>query len=284
MCIRDRDIVYDLKMADKENEIHSSNADLEKYGRELYNRMNPDQKAAWDAYYDPIIQDFKAKKRTGKELAEWKYQRYMHDYLRVIHSVDRNIGIVLDYLEKNDLLDNTLIVYTSDQGFYMGEHGWFDKRFMYEESFRTPLLMRLPGGKKGDIPQLVQNIDYAPTFLELAGAPIPADIQGESLLPLLKGEWPENWRNSLYYHYYEYPAEHSVKRHYGVRDDRYKLIHFYGEKNEHNDAISCNELYDLQSDPNELNNLYDNPEYADIQTRLQARLDKFRVDQKVDEY
>ena len=126
---------------------------------ELYNRMNPDQKAAWDAYYDPIIQDFKAKKRTGKELAEWKYQRYMHDYLRVIHSVDRNIGIVLDCLEKNDLLDNTLIVYTSDQGFYMGEHGWFDKRFMYEESFRTPLLMRLPGGKKGDIPQLVQNID-----------------------------------------------------------------------------------------------------------------------------
>ena len=237
--IKDMDIVYDLKMADKENEIHSSNADLEKYGRELYNRMNPDQKAAWDAYYDPIIQDFKAKKRTGKELAEWKYQRYMHDYLRVIHSVDRNIGIVLDYLEKNDLLDNTLIVYTSDQGFYMGEHGWFDKRFMYEESFRTPLLMRLPGGKKGDIPQLVQNIDYAPTFLELAGVPIPADIQGESLLPLLKGERPENWRNSLYYHYYEYPAEHSVKRHYGVRDDRYKLIHFYND-------IDVWELYDLQ--------------------------------------
>ena len=181
--IKDMDIVYDLKMADKENEIHSSNADLEKYGRELYNRMNPDQKAAWDAYYDPIIQDFKAKKRTGKELAEWKYQRYMHDYLRVIHSVDRNIGIVLDYLEKNDLLDYTLIVYTSDLGFYMGVHGWFDKRFMYEESFRTPLLMRLPGGKKGDIPQLVQNIDYAPTFLELDGAPIPADIKGEYLLP-----------------------------------------------------------------------------------------------------
>ena len=170
----------------------------------------------------------------------------MHDYLRVIHSVDRNIGIVLDYLEKNDLLDNTLIVYTSDQGFYMGEHGWFDKRFMYEESFRTPLLMRLPGGKKGDIPQLVQNIDYAPTFLELAGVPIPADIQGESLLPLLKGERPENWRNSLYYHYYEYPAEHSVKRHYGVRDDRYKLIHFYND-------IDVWELYDLQEDPHEMN-------------------------------
>lgn len=267
--IKDMDIVYDLKMADKENEIHSSNADLEKYGRELYNRMNPDQKAAWDAYYDPIIQDFKAKKRTGKELAEWKYQRYMHDYLRVIHSVDRNIGIVLDYLEKNDLLDNTLIVYTSDQGFYMGEHGWFDKRFMYEESFRTPLLMRLPGGKKGDIPQLVQNIDYAPTFLELAGAPIPADIQGESLLPLLKGERPENWRNSLYYHYYEYPAEHSVKRHYGVRDDRYKLIHFYND-------IDVWELYDLQEDPHEMNNLYGKPSYEAVMKRMRDELYKLQ--------
>ncbi|WP_455622610.1 sulfatase family protein [Parabacteroides sp.] len=263
--IKDMDIVYDLKMADKENEIHSSNAGLEKAGRALYNHMNPDQKAAWDAYYDPIIQDFKAKKRTGKELAEWKYQRYMHDYLRVIHSLDRNIGIVLDYLEKNDLMDNTLIVYTSDQGFYMGEHGWFDKRFMYEESFRTPLMMRLPGGKKGDIPQLVQNIDYAPTFLELAGVPIPADIQGESLLPLLKGERPENWRNSLYYHYYEYPAEHSVKRHYGVRDDRYKLIHFYND-------IDAWELYDLQEDPHEMNNLYGKPGYEAVTKRMRDEL------------
>ena len=217
--IKDMDIVYDLKMADKENEIHSSNADLEKYGRELYNRMNPDQKAAWDAYYDPIIQDFKAKKR--------------------------------------------------DQGFYMGEHGWFDKRFMYEESFRTPLLMRLPGGKKGDIPQLVQNIDYAPTFLELAGAPIPADIQGESLLPLLKGERPENWRNALYYHYYEYPAEHSVKRHYGVRDDRYKLIHFYND-------IDVWELYDLQEDPHEMNNLYGKPSYEAVMKRMRDELYKLQ--------
>jgi arylsulfatase A-like enzyme len=197
--IKDMDIVYDLKMADKENEIHSSNADL----------------------------------------------------------------------EKNDLLDNTLIVYTSDQGFYMGEHGWFDKRFMYEESFRTPLLMRLPGGKKGDIPQLVQNIDYAPTFLELAGAPIPADIQGESLLPLLKGERPENWRNSLYYHYYEYPAEHSVKRHYGVRDDRYKLIHFYND-------IDVWELYDLQEDPHEMNNLYGKPSYEAVMKRMRDELYKLQ--------
>ena len=276
---KDMDMIYDLKMLrpDKETRLKSL---YEKY----IGRMDEGQRAAWDKFYGPIIDDFYKKNPQGKELANWKFQRYIRDYMKTVKSLDDNVGRVLDYLKEKGLDDNTLVVYTSDQGFYMGEHGWFDKRFMYEESFRTPLLMRLPGGKKGDIPQLVQNIDYAPTFLELAGAPIPADIQGESLLPLLKGERPENWRNSLYYHYYEYPAEHSVKRHYGVRDDRYKLIHFYGEKNEHNDAINCNELYDLQSDPNELNNLYDNPEYADIQTRLQARLDKFRVDQKVDEY
>ena len=268
--INDMDIIYDLKMADKENEIHSSNPDLEKYGRNLYTRMNPEQKAAWDAYYDPIIKDFKEKKRTGKELAEWKYQRYMHDYLRVIHSVDRNIGVVLDYLEKHGLLDNTLVVYTSDQGFYMGEHGWFDKRFMYEESFRTPLLMRLPGGKKGDITQFVQNIDYAPTFLELAGVSIPEDIQGESLLPLLKGESPKDWRKSLYYHYYEYPAEHAVKRHYGVRDERYKLIHFY-------DDIDKWELYDLQEDPHEMNNLYGKQGYEEITRHMMDELHKLQV-------
>ena len=262
--IKDMDIVYDLKMADKENEIHS-NPNLEGAGRYIYNNLNPDQKAAWDAYYDPIIADFKAKKRTGKELAEWKFQRYMHDYCRVIHSVDRNIGRVLDYLEEQGLMENTLIVYTSDQGFYMGEHGWFDKRFMYEESFRTPLLMRLPGGKRGDIPQLVQNIDYAPTFLELAGVTVPSDIQGESLLPLLKGEEPKDWRDALYYHYYEYPAEHAVKKHYGVRDDRYKLIHFY-------DDIDQWELYDLQTDPTEMHNLYGQSGYEEVTQRMMTKL------------
>jgi len=169
---KDMDLVYDLKMADKENEIHTKTG-LEGYGRAMYKRMNPQQKAAWDAYYDPIIKDFKARKLEGKELAEWKYQRYMHDYLSVIRSVDRNIGRVLKYLEEKGLLENTLVVYTSDQGFYMGEHGWFDKRFMYEESFRTPLLARFPHGKKGKVSQMVQNIDYAPTFLEMAGVDIP---------------------------------------------------------------------------------------------------------------
>ncbi|MEG1749888.1 MAG: sulfatase [Tannerellaceae bacterium] len=267
--IEDMDIVYDLKMADQENTIHSKNKGLESAGRNMYNRMNPEQKAAWDAYYEPIIKDFKAKKRTGKELAEWKYQRYMHDYLRVIHSVDRNIGRVLDYLEKNGLLENTLIVYTSDQGFYMGEHGWFDKRFMYEESFRTPLLMRLPGGKKGQIQQLVQNIDYAPTFLELAGVTVPEDIQGASLLPLLQGKQPADWRTALYYHFYEYPAEHAVKRHYGVRTNRYKLIHFYND-------IDQWELFDLQEDPSEMNNLYGKAGYEAVTAELMAELHKLQ--------
>ena len=283
--IKDMDLVYDLKMADKENEIHTTTG-LEEAGRNMYNALNPEQKAVWDKHYDPIIAKFKQDKLTGKALAEWKYQQYMHDYMRVIHSIDRNVGRVLKYLEENGLMENTMIVYTSDQGFYMGEHGWFDKRFMYEESFRTPLIIRYPAKIKAgsECTALVQNIDYAPTYLDIAGIEKPDYMVGTSLVPLFGGETPKDWREYLYYHYYDYPAIHMVRRHDGVRDSRYKLIHFYGEKNEHNDAISCNELYDLQSDPNELNNLYDNPEYADIQTRLQARLDKFRVDQKVDEY
>ncbi len=277
--INDMDLVYDLKMADKENEIRTGSKELEQAGRSMYQnhtRMTPDEKAAWDAYYDPIIADFKAKKLSGKALAEWKYQRYMRDYASVIHSLDENIGRVLDYLEANNLLDNTLIVYTSDQGFYMGEHGWFDKRFMYEESFRTPLLMRYPGSQTKEIPQLVQNIDYAPTFLELAGVEIPADIQGESLLPLLKDETPADWRNSLYYHFYEYPAEHAVKRHYGVRNDRYKLIHFYND-------IDVWELYDLETDPSEMNNLYNQPDYAIIQQKMHQELDRLQDYYEVEE-
>ena len=260
---KDMSIVYDLKMADRENELHSA---YEGWGREMYRqRLRPEVQAAWDRHYDPIIEDFKARNLTGNELAEWKFQQYMRDYLRVITSVDRNVGIVLDYLEKEGLLDNTMIVYTSDQGFYMGEHGWFDKRFMYEESFRTPLLVRLPGGKKGDVAQLVQNIDYGPTFLDLAGVEVPEEMHGESFLPLLKGEKPQQWRDALYYHFYEYPAEHYVKRHYGVRDGRYKLIHFYND-------IDTWELYDLKKDPNELNNLYGQPGTERITKRMMQKL------------
>jgi arylsulfatase A-like enzyme len=261
---KDMDVLYDLKMnrADKTSRLK------ERY-ESYYNRMDSAEKAAWDAFYNPIIEDFynRVDSMSDKELAEWKYQRYMRDYLKVVKSLDDNVGRVLKYLEDSGLLENTLVVYTSDQGFYMGEHGWFDKRFMYEESFHTPLIMMLPKGfdRRGDIDEMVQNIDYAPTFLELAGAEIPSDIQGESLVPLLKGEKPANWRNWLYYHFYEYPAEHSVKRHYGVRDNRYKLIHFYND-------IDVWELYDLQNDPHEMHNIYGQPGTEDVTTRMRGIL------------
>ena len=266
--IKDMDLVYDLKMADKENEIHS-NPELEELGRCNYNRMTPSQRAQWDAHYDTIIKKFKEAGLTGKALAEWKYQRYMHDYMRVIHSIDRNIGRVINYLKENDLLDNTMIVYTSDQGFYMGEHGWFDKRFMYEESFRTPLLVYLPGGKHGDIKEMVQNIDYAPTILDLAGVNIPSDIQGVSFLPLLEGKKVKNWRKSLYYHYYEYPAEHSVCKHYGVRTSRYSLIHFY-------DDVNSWELYDLKKDPEQMHNIYGEKGTEKLTKKLKDELHKLQ--------
>ncbi|MFI3314134.1 MAG: sulfatase [Rikenellaceae bacterium] len=271
---KDMCLVYDLKLADKENEIHSDK--YESYGRSMYNTMNEEQKAAWDKHYDVVIQKFKDANLSGKELAEWKYQQYMRDYLRTVTSLDRNIGKILDYLEEEGLLENTIVVYTSDQGFYMGEHGWFDKRFMYEESFRTPLLIRYPGGKKGVVKELVQNIDYAPTILDIAGVEIPEDIQGVSLLPLLEGNHPKDWRTSLYYHYYEYPAEHSVKRHYGVRTERYKLIHYYND-------IDTWELFDLKKDPSEMNNIYGQPKTEKITAQLKSELNRLREEYKVTE-
>lgn len=264
--IKDMDIIYDLKM---------DNPDLETPLKSTYHnfigRMDPEQRKAYDDFYRPIIKEFYDANLQGKELAEWKYQRYMRDYAKTVKSLDENVGRVLDYLEEHDLLDNTLVVYTSDQGFYMGEHGWFDKRFMYEESFRTPLVMHLPKGfdKKGDIPQMVQNIDYAPTFMEIAGLEVPADMQGVSLVPLLKGEEPADWRDALYYHFYEYPAEHMVKRHYGVSDNRYKLIHFYND-------IDQWELYDLQADPHEMNNIYGQPGTEEITKTMMQKLKKLQ--------
>ena len=259
---KDMDIIYDTKMYREGMKSRLKKA----YGRKI-KRLTPEDRVAYDAVYDSITDVFFRENPQGKELVEWKYQRFMRDYAKVVKSLDDNVGRVLDYLEKAGLLDNTLVVYTSDQGFYMGEHGWFDKRFMYEESMRTPLVMRLPKGfqKRGDIPELVQNIDYAPTFLELAGVEIPDDIQGISLMPLLRGEHPQDWRSSLYYHFYEYPAEHMVKRHYGVRTERYKLIHFY-------DDIDQWELYDLQTDPTEMNNLFDKPGYESIIEKLKQEL------------
>lgn len=270
---KDLDLIYDLKILDEGKEsrlrrLYTNNENTEG----TYGRMNDAQKKAWDAHYNPIIEDFYKKNLSGKDLVKWKYQRYMRDYMKTVKSLDDNVGRVLDYLEKEGLLENTLIVYTSDQGFYMGEHGWFDKRFMYEESMRTPLIMRLPKGyeKRGEITQLVQNIDYAPTLLNLAGVDIPSDIQGVSLLPLLKDEKVDNWRKSLYYHYHEFPAEHMVKKHYGIRTERYKLIHFYND-------IDVWELYDLKKDPSEMNNIYGQAGTEEIIKELKSQLKSLQI-------
>lgn len=187
---------------------------------------------------------------SGKELKEWKYQRYIKDYLATIKSVDDNIGIVLDYLKKEGLEENTIVVYASDQGFFLGEHGWFDKRFMYEESLRMPFVIRYPQSiePKTIVKDVVSNVDLAPTILEMAGVKTPKDVQGKSFYKQLKGVENSNWRQSMYYHYYEYPFWHHVQPHYGIRTDRYKLIHFYYD-------IDVWELYDLKNDPNELSNL-----------------------------
>ncbi|MDE6624115.1 MAG: sulfatase [Alistipes sp.] len=262
----DMDIVYDLKMSHP-----GVRTRLTPNYEAFVGRMNPEQRAAWEAFYEPIREEFYRLAPQGEELARWKYTRYMRDYLKTLKSLDDQVGRLMDYLKEKDLLKNTLVVYTSDQGFYMGEHGWFDKRFMYEESMRTPLVMRLPDGfdRRGDIDEMVQNIDYAPTFLDLAGAEIPEQMHGVSLVPLLRGEHPADWRRSLYYHYYEYPAEHMVKRHYGVRTDRYKLIHFYND-------IDVWELYDLQEDPTEMHNIYGLPGTERIAEELHAELKRLQ--------
>ena len=270
----DMDLCYDCKIYSD-----GDKSRLSDYYRSMVDRLDEAGRKTYWEVYDSITNDFRNHHYEGKDLTVAKFQRYMRDYAKVTKSLDDNVGRLLDYLRDSGLLENTLVVYTSDQGFYMGEHGWFDKRFMYEESFHTPLLMRLPDGyeRRGEVTEMVQNIDYAPTFLELAGAAIPEDIQGRSLVPLLKGKQTAGeWRNSLYYHFSEFPAEHMVKRHYGVRTDRWKLIHFYND-------IDSWEMYDLQNDPHELHNLYGNPEYADQQAKLHEELLKLQKQYKATE-
>jgi arylsulfatase A-like enzyme len=234
-------------------------------------RMDNQQRKQWMDAYEQENQDFLKAKLQGKELALWKFNRYIKDYLRTIQSVDDGVGEVLDYLDKNGLAENTIVVYTSDQGFYLGEHGWFDKRFMYEQSLRTPMIIRYPKeikpGQKSD--KMVMNLDFAPSFLDYAGIQKPADMQGESFRNLVAGKTKE-WRDAVYYHYYEFPAEHMVKRHYGIRTEQYKLIHFYYDIDEW-------ELYDLKADPQEMTNLYGKPEYAAIQAGLHKKLDELRL-------
>ncbi len=247
---------YDLKMFANEDE-------EEKEGS--INRMNLAQKAKFDAIYHPIYKDFESKHLAGNALTEWKYQRYMRDYLATAASMDRNIGRTLDYLDAHNLTSNTIVVYLSDQGFYMGEHGWFDKRWMYEESFRTPMMMRYPGVIKPgtQVQDFVLNVDIAPTMLDAAGVAIPTDMQGISILPLFKNS-DARTRDKMYYHYYE-NGEHAVSPHFGISTGRYKLIRFYKRVNDW-------ELYDLQKDQYEMHNLYGKKGYKKITKKLKHQL------------
>ena len=237
------------------------------------NRMDSAQLSNFKNAYQNINESFKANypTMTEEEKMKWRYQRYMQDYLGTIKAVDENVGRLLDYLETHDLLENTMIVYTSDQGFYLGEHGWFDKRFVYDESLKTPLLIAWPGqveaGSKSN--EMVQNLDFAQTFLEAAGIDQPDDMQGESLLPILTGRMDDWHREAVYYHYYEYPAEHMVNRHYAIITKEYKLIHYYFD-------LDYWELIDRKKDPKELHNVYNDPAYVDIKEMLHRELKEIR--------
>ncbi|MDN3617852.1 sulfatase [Polaribacter undariae] len=242
--------------------------DLEAFEREV-GRMNKEQRAVWDSVYRPMMEDFKKKypSMNKTELMKWRYQRYMQDYLGCIASVDENVGRLLDYLEETKLDENTIIIYTSDQGFYLGEHGWFDKRFVYDESFKTPLLIKWPNVIKPGTTntEMVQNLDFAQTILEAAHIVPPSDMQGESLIPLLLGNNEEWTRDAVYYHYYEYPGIHMVKRHYAIITQEYKLAHFYYDVDEW-------ELYDRKNDVNEMNNVINDPAYAEVVVKLKQQL------------
>jgi len=238
-------------------------------------RMDETQMINWNAVYDPIIRQFYESDLTGDELIRYKYQRYLQDYLACIAAVDKSVGKVLDFLKANGLDKNTVVIYASDQGFYLGEHGWFDKRWMFEQSYRTPLLVQWPGVvSPGSVNNdMVSNIDLAETFLDMAGVEIPSDMQGRSMVPVLKGKTPGNWRKEHYYHYYEYPGSHMVKRHYGMSTERYKLMHYYYDIDEW-------EMYDLQADPQEMKNVYNDPAYAPVQKKLRKRLAKLMIEFK----
>ncbi|MFD1166085.1 sulfatase [Sphingobacterium daejeonense] len=247
---------YDLKIFKSEEERDKEHN---------FYRMDIDDKQKYREYYAKVKMDYDSHQfKNPKELTEWKYQRYMIDYLNTAESMDRNIGKVLDYLDDKNLTDNTVVIYMSDQGFYMGEHGWFDKRFMYEESFRTPMIMRYPQKikKSREVNDLLMTVDIAPTMLEMAGVEVPQEIQGESFKSIIEGE--KGKRDILYYHYYE-DGIHNVSPHFGVSDGRYKLIRFYNK-------VDAWELYDLSRDPREMENLYNDPKHSSLQKRMMKKL------------
>ncbi len=268
-------LTYDLKVMDPRESSTAEGHWMDRSGADRLKRMTREQQDDWNAAYEPKNEEFLAADLSDEDLVRWKYQRYMKDYLRSVASVDDNLGRVLDYLDETGLDKSTVVVYASDQGFYLGDHGWYDKRWMYEESLRMPLIVRWPdvvdAGSESNA--LVQNLDFAQTFLDVAGVEAPETMQGVSLLPLLRSDEPANWRDGIYYHYYEYPGVHSVQRHYGIRTYRYKLIRYY--------LIDEWELFDLQNDPDELRSVYDDPAYASVREQLKARLTEMREQYQV---
>jgi arylsulfatase A-like enzyme len=230
------------------------------------------ERVAWDAYYEPRNAAFRGAALRGNDLARWKYQRFLHDYLGCVKAVDESVGRLLHLLDEEGLADNTIVVYSSDQGFYLGEHGWFDKRWIFEESLRTPLLIRWPGVAKPQsaCASMVSNVDFAETFLDAAGSSVPRDMQGQSLVPILRGQTPRGWRASFYYEYYEYPVPHHVHPHHGVVTDRYKLVRFDGPD------VDEWELFDREKDPLELRSVYRDPAYAPVVADLKRELDRLR--------
>jgi arylsulfatase A-like enzyme len=240
-------------------------------------QLTPDERAKWDEYYEPRNEAYRKANPTGKELVRWRYNRYMHDYLGCVKAVDEAVGKVLKYLDDEGLAENTIVVYSADQGFYLGEHGWFDKRWIFEESARTPLLVRWPGvTKPGSVNKdLTSIVDFAQTFLEVANVPAAQEMQGHSLVPLLQGKTPADWRKSFYYHYYEYPTPHRVRPHYGVITDRFKLVHFYKPD------LDVWELFDREKDPLEVRNVYSDPTYAKNIEELKAEVARLQMELKV---
>jgi arylsulfatase A-like enzyme len=226
--------------------------------------LGPEQKKTWDTYYAPRNAEFTNQNLSGKALVEWKYNRFMHDYLACVKGVDDAVGRILKYLDDTGLATNTIVIYSSDQGFFLGEHGWFDKRWIFEESARTPLIIRWPGMiKPGTVSSdIVSHIDLAETFLDAAGQPIPDRMQGRSLIPIFEGHTPADWRTAFYYHYYEYPQPHHVRPHYGVITDQYTMAHFYTPD------VDYWELFDRQKDPGEMKSVFGDPAYATVQTNL----------------
>jgi arylsulfatase A-like enzyme len=268
---RDMSLVYDLFVDPWEGWDPKAGFANDGSGFRNLGRMTAEQRAAWDAAYADENAAFLAAGLQGEALVRWTYQRYMKNYLRTIRGVDDSVGRLLAALEERGLAQNTVVVYSSDQGFYLGDHGWFDKRWMYEESLRMPLIVRWPGVVPANAvdEHLVQNLDYAQTFLELAGVEAPADMQGLSLAPLLRGEDPGGWRDAIYYHYYAFPSIHRVARHYGIRTARWKLIRHY--------QFDEWELFDLEADPDELTNLYGRPGLESQTRDLKRRLLDLRV-------